>query len=374
MTPTKWIAPGKESFADLDNKKPHAKYEIEAAVTDTLVEGLWNHASQHFLGAGLETGVPDLKPAQQARRWFERNGHAVAARAVDFVVCGGLWPGGRCSKVVRRCRCGAMETPRHRWWTCAKLDEMHQGELGHFVKDTQNMEQFSKEGGEFAKYECLWGRAIVPASFKQAVPEPPSCVGARHATAGDFKDIATDESDIFTDGSGGPTYAPVAAARTGAGYAACAWEETPMGPRVLKVAVGIAEVPEKQTVPRAELWAAAKAWNEIADSLAKWRLRPDANYVHRPLSGESDREHLRKGANGDLWAELDKAERKSNNAVESKKVKAHQDKMKILSGSEDVKSFVGNHLADCAASAAAATALKISPGFEWIATWGKKPF
>ena len=146
------------------------------------------------------------------------------------------------------------------------------------------------------------------------------------------------------------------------------------GPRVLKVAVGIAEVPKKQTVPRVEIWAAARAWNEIADSPAKWVLRPDANYVHMPLVGEWERERFRKGPNGDLWVAVDMIESKSNNRCESVKVKAHQDKVKILSGSEDLRSFVGNHLADCVASVAAEKALKISLGFEWIARWEKRAF
>ena len=75
-------------------------------------------ASKRQLGGGLEEGPPFLEPALEARAKQARQAARDEVKALDAVVCGGLWPK---SHELRCHRCGAPDSPRHRFYTCEEL-------------------------------------------------------------------------------------------------------------------------------------------------------------------------------------------------------------------------------------------------------------
>ena len=56
------------------------------AMTSAFEQATWRSAASHFLGAGLESGGPNLGLAQSAKRWLTKNGMYKAAKALDCIV------------------------------------------------------------------------------------------------------------------------------------------------------------------------------------------------------------------------------------------------------------------------------------------------
>ena len=69
---------------------------------------------------------------------------------------------------------------------------------------------------------------------------------------------------------------------------------------VNSLAVLLATVPGKQTVPRAETWAVAKL-AEQADQNALKRNGVDASYVVNGFAAPAAKRQREAGANGDVW-------------------------------------------------------------------------
>jgi len=158
---TKWYSEGKEHSATIDTNQPGDAQDIVRAFAASVNKLRWRKAASHFLGGGLETGTPPLAPATRARRRLIKAGDTDKAHALDAVVCGACWMGGR-ADLVRRCPwCQAVETPYHRYWGCPKLadsDDQH-------IKDSQHLHGQADGVCGFDRYPCLWGRAILPAEL-----------------------------------------------------------------------------------------------------------------------------------------------------------------------------------------------------------------
>ena len=108
------------------------------------------------------------------------------------------------------------------------------------------------------------------------------------------------------------------------------------------------DVPGKQTVPRAELWAALQAKHAIGEGQSA-TIWSDSAYVVR--GGQAyDPEQLHSSYNGDLWQQWDFTNQDAKVGID--KVRAHGEHQ-VLAGMLDIELYLHNAWADAAADAAA---------------------
>ena len=159
VSPDKWIAPGGTEYAELGWSE-----FANAAILDELVvafeRAAWRSASDHFLGGGLETGIPGLEPARAVRRWLIKNEQWKEVKALDCVVCGGVWSDLHTNGCGTCTLCGEEGIDAfHRYWSCPVLEQ----HADVAVSSTQWMRRlFEKQRASLA---CLWGRGMVPAKL-----------------------------------------------------------------------------------------------------------------------------------------------------------------------------------------------------------------
>ncbi len=248
-TPARWLASCRSTYADADDGDPNAHAQILQAVRRSAQDAVWRRAAAHHLGRGLEEGLPQLEPARKARKWLTRRGLAAEARALDTVLCGGAWHGGR-ANLRRRCRCGEEETPFHRYWSCGKLSDVVDENGNRLVHSTQWLRK-EFENTQLSKYECLWGRGILPRSLIEPEP-PPDPDEVRPRAAGNFENALKSADVADSDGSGGPASAPQSSPMVGSGLAAAHWMEDANGLTLQEAAVLSSPAPGQQCVPRAK--------------------------------------------------------------------------------------------------------------------------
>ncbi len=358
IEPDRWISPDGSEYAGLQ-WAPHANVAILVALEAVFIAAAWRSAQRHFLGKGLEAGTPDLGPARSARQWLRKHERWKEVKALDQVVCGGIWDEFRMGKIATCARCGKSGVGAyHRYWSCPKLLE-HTDE---HVRKTQWMTALF--GREHAGLECLWGRGILPAcvgvgsAALQAEDIVPACTPA-------FHEIAARRAAMYTDGSGGPRWVPHSAKRVGsaAGTVQVSTERGQL--RVSDVGILIAPAPGKPTVPRSEVWAAILA-AQVAPVGSCLELGIDAAYVVKGMSPGRE-VSLSAGTNGDLWSMFFGIVRDRSLSVSPRKVKAHGESQ-VLRGSMGLQDFLGNVLADAGAGVAAEDAvhpLQAQDASEW---------
>ena len=89
-----------------------------------------------------------------------KNDRFKEARTLDLIVCGGVWTESRKGDPLYCITCGSNNTTMyHRYWSCPALTK-HSDEA---IRSTQWMRRLFDQ--QHAKYECWWGRAILPADF-----------------------------------------------------------------------------------------------------------------------------------------------------------------------------------------------------------------
>ncbi len=160
----------------------------------------------------------------------------------------------------------------------------------------------------------------------------------------------------------------------GSGLATASWEQRDDAPpRVNQLALLASPVPGKQTVPRAELWAACKA-AEASQNVADAVLDADASYIMHGCANEGAIKKAKASPNGDLWTIYDDAARVNGHRMKVSKVDAHQHPSKIITGGMPLDAYIGNHLADAAANAAAERALGQSERAAAVAEWETRAF
>ena len=361
-----WITPCGNAMANLGSSQSGAKEQILKAVGETAREKGWKEAASHFMGGGLEQGVPALRPAKEARDRLARVGKLEAATALEAVVCGGSWPDGR-EGTVRLCPCGARDTALHKFWTCPLLDQFTEEEV---VKS-----QWMKKGVEAGDYEeCLWGRAILPAGkIEGGVEVDPKEVEVR--MTGLFGVVAERTSTIYTDGSGGSAKSSKQCPRHGSGAAAVNLQHDDEGKwTVTEVELMASSVPGRQTVPRAELWAAG-AGIKATRGEERIEVKSDAKYVVEGWKAMGKaRENQAAGRNADLWQCLRGEVAGRRGGVGLTKVKAHLTAEDVVDSGKPVDDFVGNILADAAAGAAADWELNKKEEIRRTLMWEKRAY
>ena len=144
-----------------------------------------NKAATHFLGQGLELGVPDLSPAHVARGKLVKEGRFEEATALDVVTCGGQCPSTRFDpSTADLCpHCGLHpETALHRYWTCPSLRDLPDDDSG-----TMRRTDWYKKLvlGSMQHLQCWWGRGILPYPYtaRALYPHPRPLLAAQHPRA-----------------------------------------------------------------------------------------------------------------------------------------------------------------------------------------------
>ncbi len=371
VQPDKWVTEDRLQYADLADAAPEAWGQIEQQIRLSAARAVWRGASCHHLGKGLGEGIPSFSAARAARRWMVKHHRAAEAKALDAVVCGGAWCGGR-EHVRKWCRCGQAETPWHRYYGCERLNEV----TGQGGEDIIHRTNWLKDlfDGELLEYQCLWGRAILPWELCREGPEVSvdDAKAATFVTPG-FRKLLVTERVAYSDGSGGPSHAPKSAPVAGSGLAVLAWQEGDGGIKLRDLQFAASPVPGRQTVPRAELWAACMA-AEQTDGTSAFVLNADAAYVVDAASDMERVERLRRGGNGDLWSRLATANKARGVGVDIRKVQAHAPPNEVLDGSRSFGEYMGNHVADSAAGAAAEAALDRNDAARRVELWERRAF
>ncbi len=57
-SPHQWLAPGRDAYADLNDKSENAQVLILDQVRESAQKAVWKTAAKHYLGGGLEEGAP----------------------------------------------------------------------------------------------------------------------------------------------------------------------------------------------------------------------------------------------------------------------------------------------------------------------------
>ncbi len=379
VAPNHWLAPDRATMADLDDASPSADAQIAEAIEASAADAVWKASASHYLGAGLDEGEPSLRPAKDARKKLVDGRKPAFVKALDAVVCGGFWHSGR-DRLAKQCRCGSNDDAFHHYWGCELLKGMAESDGYEIIGRTQWLAE--EWVGEIRRYECLWGRAIVPKSLCDPGP-PLTLTNTRRVQAPEFPAVAGESRTIYTDGSGGPNHAPKGAPAAGSGLAAVAWDDASgrQPPVVRNVSIAAAAVPGKQTVPRAELWAAAWATELGSDEKAEegpgyaLDVRADAAYVVNGFASTVSQAKLARGRNGDLWERLKQGVEARTGTVTISKVKAHLSPTDMFSDHRlSIADFLGNHLADACAGAAAACTLQDNVAARTVERWERRAY
>ncbi len=363
VAPDRWISIDGSEYAELD-WSPYANVGILQALAAGLEAAAWRSAARHFLGQGLETGAPSIAPARAARRWLLKQERWKEVKALDCVVCGGVWAAFRTGAPAACDQCGEHNvTAYHRYWSCPRLQE-HPDEA---VRKTQWMTKLFHE--RHAGLQCLWGRGLLPACLVNESAQLNVDSIEPIATPG-FDGLVAKLGKAYTDGSGGDRWIPQASKRAGSAAVTLRVHTVRGEIYVENVGLLIAPVPGKPTVPRAELWAAILAARSAPQG-GSVALQIDAAYVVKGMA-PNRQASLCAGANGDLWCLLIATIQQRSLSVTATKVKAHAESQ-VLVGTVEMEDFLGNALADAGAGAAAEVAVNTVEAQE-ASLWQERAF
>ena len=363
--PDFWVAT-EQRAALLDAPEPHARVDVLHEAELDAQRAAWRRASVHFGGGGLEQGIPSFEAAKVAKRRLaklaktqseadtaERGPRearpeptaSLRLAALEACNAGGCTVGERYS-VKQACpRCGAFpETPGHRYFACPANEALKDIEPS-LPRSSWVAKQFEPGFRGRALEPCLWIRGILPANRYEHLAADSKC--ERRITIGDFEDAVSRSGGVFfTDGSGGRKHSCKPLQRVGAGGAAFAEQHG----HLVSFGLILADVPGKQSVPRAETWAGSVALRACPSNVTKWWC--DASYTTSGTSTADAVDARTKSANGDVWCALRQA-MQCKGLEAATKVKAHRTLAEVDGVHFTFDMYFGNALADIAADLAA---------------------
>ena len=338
----------------------YAKAHIVAKALNDLETKVCREAETHSHGKGIGDRI-ELQPARRAKASLLKEKKLAEAAAVDYIVTGVYQDPiivegrPRPDQLCLRCGSGAVATRWHELYECSDNGNI----LDKAVAGTQWMRDKAKAGWD--TNPCLWARGIPPSDWMKCEDDV-SFGNARIWETEGFGDVLAESMYGFSDGAGAEKDTPTAARRVASGGAAFKYSNDAGTHNVQRVEGLYAEVPGRQTVPRAEVWAATLVASK-APSKGDLKIGIDASYV---VNGIDRKSRLLKGDNGDLWAVLFSILDGRDGTTSPHKIKSHLEDRGaegIATSRASGEDVIGNALADEFADAGS-RAIKVSNAIE----------
>ena len=185
-----------------------------------------------------------------------------------------------------------MATRKHEQWECpgnSLINHTHMKDSDHLV--TQAQEFWDTD-------QVLFARGLLPRDWLPA-SELAECSEVRMWESSEFRESASDNVLIASDGSGGSRETPKSVRRVAFGVATFSLQPlSDTSFNLLRSGFLGGQVPGRQKVPRAELWRAIQILSRI-DEKSNIQIPIDAKYVTRSIAHRVD---LEQGPNGDFWS------------------------------------------------------------------------
>ena len=171
---------------------------------DDLAHKLWEQASHHHSGDGLQQGAPAFHIAERICQSLRNQNQWKLASALHGAVIGTAWPNTRThpnDRELQTCtKCGrAPETPWHRYWGCPSNDTIETDDGPSYIRSSNFLKDVLTNYPNIHP-ECLWAGAILPRSLSGAelpIPDIHQQSGASPHTITNHQFIAG-----YTDGAG----------------------------------------------------------------------------------------------------------------------------------------------------------------------------
>ncbi len=310
--PDVWISPeGDKWEGDLSRISEALEEELE----ETMKEKIWERASRHRGGGGLQGGM-DGTVIKKHLRVLADCGCDGKEALLRKAAAGAMWTRARrfeagLAKSPTCLRCGKEdEDEMHRMWRCEANDRMD----CKAAKQSESLKG-AAEASNKEEEECFWTRGLVPKGWtatEEMEHIRPRRYGEEEWRGGRF----------YLDGSGGKKTGDKRMRR-------CAWAAVKLDEEAGKTTRSIQAMSaplggKKQTVPRAELTAAVEVLKEHRGKDVDIELVTDCMYVYKgAMKNKGDKGLVR---NGDLWEDfMDMKEemRSRGRKLEVRKVKAH---------------------------------------------------
>ena len=286
-SPGFWQTP--DGSATLDGALFNKAQIIDSFSSDMEMETL-KTAARHSSSSGWEKGII-TSFAKKARSQLIKEGNFMAARALDFLVCGAinephLPADGSIPNQFFCVRCDqrVLATRKHELWEClgnTLINHTH-------MKDSEYLTSLAQEFWDAD--QVLFARGLLPRDWL-----PASELAEWESV--DFNACAKNHVLFASDGSGGSRKIPQTLRQVAFGVATFDMHignNTSFALQQTGYLGG--QVPDKQTVPRAELWEAIQILSKV-DGKSNIQIPIDARYVTRGIIHRGD---LEQGPNGDL--------------------------------------------------------------------------
>ena len=225
------------------------------------------------LGGGLEKGAPCMEAARKAQNKFLRDEQFEQVAALDAAICGGAWHHGRHDQTRICHRCGSEDSAWHAYRACPQLPSHGSEEVkkSNWLKDRYE--------NDWAWAQCLWGRALIPIGIGRYQIASHLGEPTEQVVSDKVFEAAASATKIFTDGSGGPAYAPREAKQCGSAVGIVHVSNDDAHAKAMAAEVAAGSFSGRQTVPRAELWAGI-CWHACFDNTRRSKFRKTVhNYV-----------------------------------------------------------------------------------------------
>ncbi len=215
----------------------------------------------------------------------------------------------------------------------------------------------------------MWERGILPPAMaaRDGVAQRSD---VRTWKVGEFARVIERGGQVYTDGAG-PIGRPARpGAHVHAGAVAVIPEADGNGTKLGDFALLMGQVPGKQTVPRAEIWALVLAAS-AAPAGQDFEVGIDASYV---TNGCSRADLVACGLNGDLWCTLFNVVADRGGRVVVKKVESHlaeKGAAHIITKRPTVGDVTGNAMADQAANLARQLDGRDGQDLQWSTAYGR---